>query len=220
MKLSLSTMNVLANLSEINNGVIIPEGNQLTTISIQKNIYASVKVADTFPRRFAIYDLKQLLSTINMVKADSLEIDFQEDHLQISTPNSRIRYMYSSERVIISPNKEAPKLPSPDCSFILTKDNLLQVKKAEKVMALDTLYIKPNKLEVGNSSVKGNSYEIDVDMQGEVGGGTIAAISLGNMKLMPELDYTVNVYSKGAASFTSTNDEIPIQYLISIEANA
>ena len=57
MKISKSTMDVLKNFSEINQSIVIKEGNQVRTISALKNILAKASVGENFPKDFAIYDL-------------------------------------------------------------------------------------------------------------------------------------------------------------------
>ena len=57
MKLSEHTISVLKNYANINQNLVVKEGNELLTMSSMKNIVAKATVAESFPKEFAIYDL-------------------------------------------------------------------------------------------------------------------------------------------------------------------
>ena len=52
MKLSNQTKEILKNYSQINQNILIKQGNQLKTVSAMKNIVASATVPDEFYKRF------------------------------------------------------------------------------------------------------------------------------------------------------------------------
>ena len=57
MKISNKTLDVLKNFSEINQSILITQGNKIKTVSALKNILAHAEVEETFPKDFAIYQL-------------------------------------------------------------------------------------------------------------------------------------------------------------------
>ena len=67
MKLSSNTTNILKNFSQINQSILIKEGNKLKTISVMKNILAEAEVEEEFEKDFAIYDLNQFLSGLEFI---------------------------------------------------------------------------------------------------------------------------------------------------------
>ena len=73
MKLSSNTTNILKNFSQINQSILIKEGNKLKTISVMKNILAEAEVEEEFEKDFAIYDLNQFLSGLSLYDAPDLE---------------------------------------------------------------------------------------------------------------------------------------------------
>ena len=67
MKLSKSTLDILRNFSSINASIRFKKGQEISTISIQKNILGRVVVKEDFPQDFAIYDLGEFLSGLSSV---------------------------------------------------------------------------------------------------------------------------------------------------------
>ena len=64
--LSNNTLNVLRNYSTINSSIVFRKGNTVRTISNAENILAKFTSEEVFPMDFAIYDLSQFLSGINL----------------------------------------------------------------------------------------------------------------------------------------------------------
>ena len=61
MKLSNQTKEILKNYSQINQNILIKQGNQLKTVSAMKNIVASATVPDEFSQEIPIYNLNEYL---------------------------------------------------------------------------------------------------------------------------------------------------------------
>ena len=64
--ISKETIDLLQNFSTINKSIVIKPGNQIETLSLNKNILAKAKVQETFDRDMAIYDLPSLISLFNL----------------------------------------------------------------------------------------------------------------------------------------------------------
>ena len=62
--ISKETIDLLQNFSTINKSIVIKPGNQIETLSLNKNILAKAKVQETFDRDMAIYDLPSLISLL------------------------------------------------------------------------------------------------------------------------------------------------------------
>ena len=73
--LSNNTLNVLRNYSTINSSIVFRKGNTVRTISNAENILAKFTSEEVFPMDFAIYDLSQFLSGINLFSNPQLEFD-------------------------------------------------------------------------------------------------------------------------------------------------
>ena len=66
MKLSNKTLEVLKNFSNINQNILIEEGNVVRTISTMKNILGSATITESFPIEFGIYDLNEFLGVMSL----------------------------------------------------------------------------------------------------------------------------------------------------------
>ena len=78
MKLSKGTLDILKNFSNINPSITFKEGQELSTLSIQRNILSRAVVEEKFPKAFAIYDLGEFLSGLSLF--DNPDFDFQNDN--------------------------------------------------------------------------------------------------------------------------------------------
>jgi len=64
MKLNAKTLDVLKNFYSINPSLVVKEGNTLATISTNKTVLAKATVPDTFPNRFAMYNLGRFINSV------------------------------------------------------------------------------------------------------------------------------------------------------------
>ena len=130
MKLSSNTTNILKNFSQINQSILIKEGNKLKTISVMKNILAEAEVEEEFEKDFAIYDLNQFLSGLSLYDAPDLE--FGDSYLTIRDGRRRAKYFFADPQVIISPPDKQITLPSEDVHFQLESTSLEKILLAFK----------------------------------------------------------------------------------------
>ena len=77
MKISKQTLEVLKNFATINTNILVREGNNLSTISTGKNIFAKAEVKESFPKEFAIYDLNSLLSLLTLMEDTDVEFCYK-----------------------------------------------------------------------------------------------------------------------------------------------
>ena len=101
MKLSNNTTNILKNFSQINQSILIKQGNKLKTISVMKNILAEAEIEEDFEADFAIYDLNQFLSGLSLY--DSPDLEFGDSYLTIRDGRRRAKYFFADPSVIVSP---------------------------------------------------------------------------------------------------------------------
>ena len=64
MKLNQNTLETLKNFAGINTNILIKQGDELSTISTMRNIFAKAKISDEFTNEFGIYDLNEFLFEI------------------------------------------------------------------------------------------------------------------------------------------------------------
>jgi len=67
MYLSSETVQILKNLSTINQSILIKPGKQLNSMSVMKNILVKADIPEEFERTVAIYDLNQFLNCLSLI---------------------------------------------------------------------------------------------------------------------------------------------------------
>lgn len=132
MKLSNETLAVLKNFAEINDNLVVKEGNLIRTISPQKNVMAQATVKETFDVPFNIYDLKRFMAVMNLFSEP--ELDFKDKYLEIASGTKKLRYAYADAKILIAPPEKELKLPSVDITVMVSDPDLAAVREASKVM--------------------------------------------------------------------------------------
>lgn len=213
MKLSSKTIQILKNFVTINQGLTIKPGSKLRTVSTQKNIFAEVEIPDTFEKEFSIYDLSEFLSAYNLLKEPDLE--FSDTFVLLSNGNTKIKYFYSNPSTVVSPADKDITFPTPDILFELTSDDFSKVLKAAAILKCSTFEVNQNGIVVANSNAVGNNFIIEKEIESTQTNFNYS-IQVENLKLISDLNYKVEISSKGISKFYS--DEFGIQYFIAINA--
>lgn len=219
MHISPDTLSILKNFASINQNILIKKGNQLVTISQQKNNFAKAKVKENFPVDFAIYDLNEFLSTITLFVDP--EFEFSETYVTITQDKSKAssKYFYADPTMLVLPKKIDVDFPKPEVSFELTEEDLEAVRKAGQVLQVPELAIigKGGKitfeaLDTANNT--SNAYSIKV---GSTKVNFTAVFKKENLNMLKG-PYTVEVSSKGISHFK--NISINLEYWTSLEQNS
>jgi hypothetical protein len=217
MFLTTDTVQVLKNLSAINQSLVIKEGNRLRSMSIMKNILVEADITEVFERDVAIYDLNQFLNCLSLIPG--AELMLEENSIKITDGTNSIDYRYSDPSVITTPPDKELKLPSEDVCVVLTEEHLETVKKAAAVLQIPDVSLigdgEEIRLTVRDKKNSGsNSYDIVV---GETDDVFQFNLKVENLKLLPG-DYDVIVSSKNLAKFI--NHARPVTYFIAIEPDS
>lgn len=214
MKIDDDTISVLNNFAKINFGIVIPEGNVLTSISETETTKGIAIVPTLFPRRFAIGNLNRLIGVMSLFKDP--EIEFGEKSLVISDGNKKINYVYADESTITSHFKDII-VPNDYCKFTLTKEDFKNIEKAAGVLSLQQIVVRGDGanlyLETSDSSkINGDVYSINI---GSTDKTFNAVYKVENFKIMPKT-YEVTISSAGVTHLVSEN----LEYFIVVEAKA
>ena len=218
MKLSDNTLTILKNFAEINNSILVKQGNRLRTISVAKNILAEADINEEFPRDFAIYDLNQFLNGLSLHQDPDLDFN-EKSFLSIKEGKRQVKYFFADPNVIVSPPEKEIKLPSADICFQLDSPSLEKLIKAARVYQL------PDLAAVGENGViklvvrdkkndTSNEYAIVV---GETDQEFIFNFKVENIKIIPG-SYNVVVSSKLLSQFTNT--KYNLNYYIALEPDS
>ncbi len=127
MKLSKETLQIFENFADINEKMIIYQGNQ-QRIS-KKNWLAEAEITESFPEDVGIYDFKQFLTVYKLF--DDPDIDFDKDYIIIKQNKQQVKYKKSNINLIEVFIPKGKKFNvSIDEEFTLSKDILKKIKKA------------------------------------------------------------------------------------------
>ena len=220
MKLNQNTIETLKNFAGINTNILIKQGDELSTISTMRNIFARAKVSDSFTNQFGIYDLNEFLSAVSGFSKPELVL--KDKYLTISSEGSRskVKYYYSDPSVIVSPQKEV-NMPDADVTFSLTESNYKELLKMAAILKSPDLALIGTKggdivLKVcDKKNDTSNTFDITVG-QGATADYTFY-FKVENMKML-DGDYDVSVSSKSISHFK--NKKLPIEYWIALEPDS
>jgi len=215
--ISQSTMEVLRNFCSINKSIVIKPGNQVSTLSINKNILAIADVEEQFDSQISIYDLGVFLGGLSLF--DSPKIDTtQTNYVTVSdqTGRSKTRFFYADPDIITQPPEKEITIPSEDVKFRLDAGHLRQLTKAAAIYQLPDLclYGHDGTMQLCVTDKKNdtsNSYSVEV---GETDDEFCFCFKVENLKLLGG-DYNVTVSKHNVALFQGDG----IKYFIALEPN-
>ena len=143
VKLSKRTQNVLKNFATINKSIIVESGSKVRTLSINKNIYASAKITEDFPRQIPIYDLGVFLSGLSLF--ENPVFDFTHSQKLVTrdeATNATTTFFYDDASIITPslPTKEI-EMSSVDVTFDLRAETLSNILRAAAVYKVKDLCV-------------------------------------------------------------------------------
>lgn len=215
MKLSKDTLALFKNFAGINSNLLLKAGNQLATISAQKNVMSDATVAETFPD-FGIYDLNEFLGAMSLF--EDPELEFADKYVTISEGGNSIKYFAADASVLTAPQK-AITFPDSDIDFTMTASMLNMIHKTASVLrAADVSVIGDGSsmsISVGDKkNATGNSYSANV---GTTDKTFRVNLKVENLKMLPG-DYQVSVSSKKISRFQSASSDLV--YYVAVEADS
>ena len=217
MKISKETINTLKVLSAINTNILIKKGSTLSTISPQKNVMASVVVAEDFPVDFAIYDLSEWLGVLSLFS--DAEVEFTEKVATITEGKSSIRYFAADSSLLVVPQKEV-KFPTADVEFNLEAAVLQMALRTAGVIRSSDITFEGDGKEIylvvaDLKNPNANSFKVSV---GETDQEFKANLKVDNLKMAPD-SYAVSISSKKISRFKSTTAANSV-YFVACESSS
>lgn len=218
MQIGKQTLDLLKNFSTINPSIIIREGNELSTMSNNKDVVAYAKVDETFDKEVGIYDLNEFIATLNLF--DNPDVELGENQLTISDNGSRCSYGYADTDIIVSPTKKI-SFPGADVSFELTKEVFDRIMKASSTLGLQNVLLTKDKkgdvvlTAVDTKNTNSNAFSVAVGKDAREGVQFKFIFPAGNLK-MARGDYTVSISRKMIAKFASGD----IEYFVALDKSS
>lgn len=213
--ISRPTIEVLKNFCSINKSIVIKPGNQISTLSINKNILAIAEVDEQFDSQISIYDLGVFLGGLSLF--DSPQIDTsQSNYVTVSDlkGRSKTRFFYADPDIITQPPEKEIQLPSQDVEFNLEAGVLQQLQRAASVYQLPDLCLfsdgsKMHLTVTDKKNETSNSYSVEV---GETEDQFCYCFKVENLKLLAG-DYRVTMSKHNVSLFQGDG----IKYFIALE---
>ena len=139
MKLSNETLALLKNFASINTNIMFRPGSTISTMSSVKTVFAVAKVAETFPKEVAIYDLNSLLSLLTLM--ENQEIEFNDNSLSITKDQGKFEYFYSRPEIIVAPPAGKSIEFDNHFQFKLTAEDVQIINKAAAITSAPHIFI-------------------------------------------------------------------------------
>ena len=211
------TIEVLKNFCSINKSIVIKPGNQIATLSINKNILAIADVEEQFESQISIYDLGVFLGGLSLF--DQPKIDTTEsNYVTVSDQRgkSKTRFFYADPDIITQPPEKEITIPSVDVKFRLEAGVLQQLQRAAMVYQLPDLCLYGDGTEMSlcvtdKKNDTSNSYSVQV---GSTDTEFCYCFKVENLKLLAG-DYNVTISKQNVALFQGSG----IKYFIALEPN-
>ena len=212
------TIEVLKNFCSINKSIVIKPGNQIATLSINKNILAIADVEEQFESQISIYDLGVFLGGLSLF--DQPKIDTSDsNYVTVSDQRgkSKTRFFYADPDIITQPPEKEITIPSVDVKFRLEAGVLQQLQRAAMVYQLPDLCLYGDGTEMSlcvtdKKNDTSNSYSVQVGASDDE---FCYCFKVENLKLLLG-DYNVTLSKSNVALFQGEG----IKYFIALEPNA
>jgi hypothetical protein len=223
MKLSESTLEVLKNFASINQSILFTQGNEINTVSVQKNLLGSATVTEKFESTngedFALYDLNEFLSVVSLF--DSPEIEFGESFATITgSTGQECTYWFADKEIVVYPTSKI-EMPNPEVKFTLTGDNLSKLQRATGTLGVPDLVFRNSDGRIvaealDKRSDTSNTFQVDV---GAYDGDANFKFYFLNerLKMLPG-DYEIQISKKNISKLTSKDGKLV--YWIALEQDS
>ena len=197
------TIEVLKNFCSINKSIVIKPGNQIATLSINKNILAIADVEEQFESQISIYDLGVFLGGLSLF--DQPKIDTTDsNYVTVSDQRgkSKTRFFYADPDIITQPPEKEITIPSVDVKFRLEAGVLQQLQRAAMVYQLPDLCLYGDGTEMSlcvtdKKNDTSNSYSVQVGASDDE---FCYCFKVENLKLLAG-DYNVTISKQNVALF-------------------
>ena len=217
MKLSEHTVNVLKNFSNINPMLLVNPGSSLTTMNINKSIFALADVEEKFPSQFAIFELPKFLGVLSLFKEPELE--FGSKQVKIVADRQSVNYTFADPSMIVAPdpNKNI-NFPAADIEFSISQEELQRVVRATAVLQLPDIAVVGDGENISITAT--NSKNPTTDGFSIVVGNTDKNFTMyfevSDIIKLISSDYNVKISSKGLSQWRSDN----VLYYVAVKANS
>jgi len=219
MKLTPKTLQILKNFSAINPSIIFRPGDEISTVSPQKTIFAKAKIDGVIESEFAIYDLSRFLGVLSLFDDPDISLVSRGAVAELvisGNSGDKTKYVPADPSNIVAPPADKKiELQTVDVQFDLKEAVFNKVMKAMSIMSLgDFSFVGDGSTIIAKA---GNTKNPTSDEYGITLGETNETFNVvfksEYLRFIPG-DYKVEISKKGLARFS--NDTI--EYFVPVEA--
>jgi len=217
MKLGENTINILKNFAYINPSLLVNAGNVITTMSVNKSIYAMATVEESFTSKFAIYEMSKFLGVISLFKEP--EFTFSNKQVKIESGRQSVNYTYADPSMIVAPDpNKSITFPVADIEFSISQEDLQRVVRATSVLQLPDIAVigDGQKITITATNSKNPTTDIFGIEVGETDKTFSMYFEVSDIIKLISADYNVKLSSKGLSQWKSTN----VLYYVAMKANS
>lgn len=218
MKIGSETIALLKNFASINTNIVFKEGDNVSTISNAKNIFAKATIKEEIPCEFAVYDLNSMLAMLTLM--DNQEVEFGDKCLAVTSPAGKFEYYYSNPEVVTAaPTGEIEHVSV--YNFKLTAEDVQMIMKAAAITGAPTISVTCANQAV-TLSVSDRKNDTAANFKKQLGTSFESFdvfIAVENLKVITDAyDVTVAKTPNGKAKFLHFKHESKqLQYWIAAE---
>lgn len=221
LKFSPNTLSVLENFASLNPACCLEEGNVIRTTNPAKSVLAIVKINETIPTDFRVYNLPGLISILKMPLFKECDINIDSKCMIIENEKASQQFWAAADSLVkLPPVGFSPNLDEEKFSGSLTSEDLSHILKVIGSMKHDLIEIRAQdgKLKLISKTKAdrdtSNTHEVNIGMTTADDYQILIAPEL--LKLI-HVDYNFKVGTKGngdAIIFTSQDQDETITYFI------
>lgn len=211
VRLSPETIEILKNISTINNSIKFKQGTRLRAMSNSNSVFIDAEIKETIPEDFAIYELSKFLNVLALPNLKDAELIFDDkEYVTIQSNGTKIVYYFTEESFVVYPDKEIT-LPSVDLTTSLEQDDIENFLRAASALnhKLLVFSVKDEKVTLVATTPEidtSNDYEVELgEAEGAIDGDY--KIRVEHLKILPG-DYEVEICAKGIAKFSHKTREL------------
>lgn len=221
--LSKEEIEVLRNVSTINNSLKFKPGNLIKTMSPCQAILLEAEIDNVFPQEFSIYELNKFLNVLTLPTLKDAQLVFDDDKkVTIDGGTSRVQYYFTDQSFVNHPDKQI-KLPTVDLKVTITGETLDGFSKAAAALGhkilgfrvadgLGSLVATTPDIDTSNDYVVDLGVALDGDDEKAEDG--YYKLKVENLKILPG-DYAFEICKAGIMKLAHTTRKIT--YFLGLE---
>lgn len=130
-----NTLQVLDNFATLNPACCLEEGNVIRTVNATKTVLAIVKIPESIPTTFRIFNLPNFISLLKMPIFSECDIEVTPDKMILNSDKAKQTFWASAESLVqLPPEGFEPELGEEKLSGVIKHEDLQHVLKVASTL--------------------------------------------------------------------------------------